>query len=53
MARLQAGDTLEQAARIANDEAAGFDLATHLQGLFAIGAVATVILPPPLEKSTP
>ena len=42
MARLQAGDTLGQAALIASGETPGFDLADHLQGLFAIGAVAAV-----------
>jgi hypothetical protein len=42
IARLQAGDTLAESAGAAGEEAAGFDLASHLQGLFAIGAVASV-----------
>lgn len=46
LASLSAGARLEQAARIASDEASGFDLAGALQGLFAIGAVAAVTLPP-------
>ena len=46
LAGLSAGASLEQAARTASEEAAGFDLAGELQGLFAIGAVAAVTLPP-------
>jgi hypothetical protein len=52
MARLQAGDTLEQAARITSEETPGFDLAAHLQGLFAIGAVAAVSLSSPPDTGT-
>ena len=52
MARLQAGDTLGQAALIASEETPGFELAAHLQGLFAIGAVAAVSLSPPPENGT-
>jgi hypothetical protein len=51
MARLQAGDTLGQAALIASEETPGFDLAIHLQGLFAIGAVAAVSLSSPPENA--
>jgi hypothetical protein len=52
MARLQAGDTLEHAARAATEETPGFDLASHLQGLFAIGAVAAVTLAPPSDAGS-
>jgi hypothetical protein len=50
MARLQAGDTLGQAARMASEETPGFELAAHLEGLFAIGAVAAVSLSSPPEN---
>lgn len=39
---LKEGATLEQAALVAADRVKDFDLASHLQGLFAIGAVAAI-----------
>ena len=42
MTALKEGRTLEQAALVATEEATDFDLATHLQGLFELGAVAAI-----------
>lgn len=46
LARLLADDTLAEAAAAAGEAAEGFDLASHLQGLFAVGAVASISLAP-------
>jgi len=45
IAALLDGETLEAAALAASEADDGFDLAGHLSGLFAIGAVAAVTLP--------
>lgn len=45
LAAVAAGRTLGAAAQQAGERHAGFDLAHHLQGLFALGAVAAVIAP--------
>jgi len=52
MAALAAGATLGEAAEAALEAAADVDLATHLQGLFALGAV-TALLPvqPELQEA--
>ncbi|MGI9509112.1 MAG: HvfC/BufC N-terminal domain-containing protein [Geminicoccaceae bacterium] len=42
MSALSDGGTLEDATILANDAAGDFDLTEHLQGLFAIGAVAAI-----------
>ncbi len=42
MSTLREGSTLQQAASAASDLADDFDLPTHLQGLFAIGAVSAI-----------
>jgi len=44
---LAAGATLDAAAEAAVAREPDFDLATHLQGLFALGAVVALMLPDP------
>jgi Putative DNA-binding domain len=50
MARLAAGGNLSEAAETASEACADFDLATHLQGLFQLGAVTAILLP---EQDSP
>jgi len=45
LARLAAGETLSAAAEAATGACVDFDLATHLRGLFQLGAVTAILLP--------